>query len=121
MKSSYVCVPGRLSSSGVFSGMFPLSTVNEVVVTLEFHNARLNQLHDRIVALAKKITELMRLMRDQRGIESRLARMDQRIDHIDNSISAIESCLATWMPFITVCMRACMRAHIVMSLENDDT
>ena len=113
-----------------------------IVVTLEFHNARVIELHDRIDALEMqitelrrelrrlmherrttiggietKITEVRRLMHERRiridGIESRLARMDQRIDHIGNSISAIESCLATWMPFITVCMRACMPAHIV--------
>ena len=113
-------------------------TIDEIVATLEFHNERVIELHDRIVALEMKITELRRLMHERRttiggietkitevrrlmherriridGIESRLARMDQRIDHIDNAISAIESCLATWMPFITVCMRACMPAHIV--------
>ena len=72
-----------------------------IVVTLEFHNARLVELLDRIDALAKKIRELTRLMHDQRGIESRLARMDQRIDHIVESISAISYRLDTWMPFIT--------------------
>ena len=80
-----------------------------VVVTLEFHNARVIELHDRIDALEMQITELRRelrrLMHERRiridGIESRLARMDQRIDHIVMSISAISYRLDTWMPFIT--------------------
>ena len=79
-------------------------TIDEIVVTLEFHNARLIELHHRIVALETKITELRRLMHERRitigsietkitelrrlmherrirfgGIESRLARMDQRV------------------------------------------
>ena len=76
-------------------------STDSIIVTLEFHNARLVELLDRIDALAKKIRELTRLMHDQRGIESRLARMDQRIDHIVESISAISYRLDTWMPFIT--------------------
>ena len=77
-------------------------TIDEIVVTLEFHNARLMDLLDQVVALETKIMRLTRLLLHERririgGIQSRLAQMDQRLDRIDTSISAIENRLACYL------------------------